>query len=228
MGEGDIFSRRRRMLIDRLIAEGVLKERKVIEALLRVPREKFLPEGLAEQAYDDNPLPIGYGKTISAPHMVAIMNEALELEKGHKVLEVGAGSGYHAATIAEIVAPKGEESNGHVYTVEIVPQLVEQARANLEETSYSPVVTVVLGDGSLGYPEKAPYDRILVTAAAPQIPPALVEQLKPGGQLVIPVGGLHSFQSLVVARKGLDGKLRLEDRGGVAFVPLLGKYGFQG
>ncbi len=226
MGEEDIFSHRRRILVERLVAGGVVKDKKVIDALMRVPREIFLPKELRDQAYDDTPLPIGYGKTISAPHMVAIMDEALELEEDQKILEIGAGSGYHAATIAEIIV-KQQKTRGHVYTVEIVPELVGQARKNLKKASYASAVTVVLGDGSLGYMEKAPYDRILVTAAAPQVPPTLLEQLKPKGLLVIPVGGQYSFQKLVVARKDVKNKVRFEDRGGVAFVPLLGKYGFE-
>lgn len=226
MGEEDIFSHRRRILVERLVAGGVVKDKKVIDALMRVPREIFLPKELRDQAYDDTPLPIGYGKTISAPHMVAIMDEALELEEDQKILEIGAGSGYHAATIAEIIV-KQQKTSGHVYTVEIVPELVGQARKNLKKASYASAVTVVLGDGSLGYMEKAPYDRILVTAAAPQVPPTLLEQLKPKGLLVIPVGGQYSFQKLVVARKDVKNKVRFEDRGGVAFVPLLGKYGFE-
>jgi len=223
----DIFYRRRKTMVENLVAEGVARSRKVIGALLRVPREKFLPPELADHAYDDNPLPIGHGKTISAPHMAAIMNEVLELEEGHRVLEVGAGSGYHAATIAEIVAPEGEPGAGHVFTVEIVPELVEMAQENLKKASYASVVTVILGDGSGGYLEEAPYDRILVTAAAPQIPPVLLEQLKPGGILATPVGGRFSYQTLVVARKDARGKVTFEDHGGVAFVPLLGKYGFK-
>lgn len=225
MGEEDIFSHRRRILVERLVAEGVLRDKKVIDALRKVPREIFVPEEIKDQAYNDTPLPIGYGKTISAPHMVAIMDEVLELEEGLKILEIGAGSGYHAATIAEIIA-KQQKNRGHVYTIEIVPDLVEQARKNLKKASYAAVVTVILGDGSIGYTEKAPYDRILVTAAAPQVPPTLLEQLKPKGLLVIPVGGQYSFQTLVVARKDVRNMVTFEDRGGVAFVPLLGKYGF--
>ena len=225
MEEEDIFSHRRKILVERLVAGGVVKDKKVIDALMKVPREIFLPEELRDQAYDDTPLPIGHGKTISAPHMVAIMDEALELEEGQKILEIGAGSGYHAATIAEIIA-KRQKARGHVYTVEIVPELVGIAKKNLKKASYASTVTVVLGDGSQGYVEKAPYNRILVTAAAPQVPPTLLEQLMPKGLLVIPVGGQYSFQKLVIARKDVKNKIRFEDRGGVAFVPLLGKYGF--
>jgi len=155
------------------------------------------------------------------------MNEALQLEVGHKVLEVGAGSGWHAATIAEIVAPSSAPRSewGHVYTVEIIDGLAEFARKNIMRAGYGDRVTIICADGSMGYPEKAPYDRILVTAAAPNIPNPLVEQLKPGGIMLIPVGSVHFFQSLIKVTKGTDGKIRQENLGGVAFVPLKGQYG---
>jgi len=158
--------------------------------------------------------------------MVSIMDEALELEMGHRVLEVGAGSGWHASTIAEIVAPTDtpKEKWGHVYTVEIVPELADFARKNVEKAGYGDRITIICGDGSTGYPEKAPYDRILVTAAAPDIPKPMIEQLKEGGILVIPVGSIHFYQTLVRVRKR-DGKITEENLGGVAFVPLTGKHG---
>jgi protein-L-isoaspartate(D-aspartate) O-methyltransferase len=153
--------------------------------------------------------------------MVAIMNEALELSGGLNVLEVGAGSGYHAATIAEIVGP-----SGHVYTVEFVEELVRFARANLGRAGYADPVTIVQGDGSLGYPHRAPYDRILVTAAAPKIPDPLVTQLREDGILLIPLGGRLFPQELVKLRKRSGGKLETSQLGGVAFVPLKGEHGF--
>ena len=158
--------------------------------------------------------------------MVAIMNEALELRVGQKVLEVGAGSGWHAATVAEVVAPSDapKEEWGHVWTIEIVPELARMAMENIEANGFADRVTVLHGDGSLGYPPEAPYDRILVTAAAPEVPRPLVEQLKVGGILLIPVGGLHFFQTLLKIRKTPKG-LVTEDLGGVAFVPLTGRYG---
>lgn len=160
--------------------------------------------------------------------MVSIMNEALELEVGHNVLEVGAGSGWHASTIAEIVAPTNttKEQWGHIYTIEVVPELAEFARKNIEKAGYGDRITVVCGDGSRGYPERAPYDRILVTAAAPSVPQPLIEQLKDGGILVVPVGGIYLYQTLVRVRKR-DGRVVEENLGGVAFVPLVGRYGYK-
>ncbi len=158
--------------------------------------------------------------------MVSIMDEALELEVGNRVLEVGAGSGWHASTIAEVVAPTGtpKKNWGHVYTVEIVTGLAESARKNIEKAGYGDRVTVMCGDGSKGFPEEAPFDRVLVAAAAPDIPQPLIEQLGANGVLVIPVGGLYLYQTLLRVRKS-DGKLVRENLGGVAFVPLTGEYG---
>ncbi len=161
--------------------------------------------------------------------MVSIMNEALQLEVGHNVLEIGAGSGWHAATIAEIVAPTEAPRSewGHVYTVEIVQSLADFARRNIMNAGYGDRVTIICADGSLGYPEKAPYDRVLVTAAAPDVPAPLVEQLKLSGIMLIPVGTAHLFQSLLKITKYADGKIKKENLGGVAFVPLTGRYGHE-
>jgi len=214
-------------LVDNLANEKALRSLDAIRAMKQVPRVLFLPERSVEYASVDAPLPIGNGQTVSAPHMVAIMNEALELELGHRVLEVGAGCGWHAATIAEIVAPKdaSRSGRGHVYTVEIVAELARLARENIMRHGFGDRVTVIHGDGSLGYPDQSPYDRILVTAAAPEIPPPLVKQLKIGGVLVTPVGNVHLFQSLIRTRKDADGSLARENLGGVAFVPLTGRFG---
>jgi len=159
--------------------------------------------------------------------MVSIMDEALKLEVGHKVLEVGAGSGWHAATIAEIVAPLDAPRSewGRVYTVEIVQALADNARKNIMTTGYADRVTVINVDGSKGYAVKAPYDRVVVTAAAPKVPEPLVDQLKPGGVMLIPVGSVSLFQTLLKITKGLDGKIKQENMGGVAFVPLTGEHG---
>jgi protein-L-isoaspartate(D-aspartate) O-methyltransferase len=214
-------------LIDSLKKQGILRSPKVIEAMRSVPRTKFLSPD--SRSYDavDTPLPIGFGQTISAPHMVSIMNEALQLELGQKVLEVGAGSGWHAATIAEIVASKYTPRSewGHVYTVEIVKDLAETARKNIMNAGYGDRVTIVMGDGSKGYPEKAPYDRALVTASAPDVPKPLVEQLKTGGVMLIPVGSYNLFQTLWKVTKTQNGQVKQENLGGVAFVPLTGEYG---
>lgn len=159
--------------------------------------------------------------TEAGRYMVAIMNEALELKIGSKVLEVGAGSGYHSATVAEEIGPQGR-----VYTIEFVPELVRVARSNLERAGYSDRVTLVQGDGSLGYPDRAPYDRILVTAAAPKVPQTLVAQLRPGGIMILPVGGRLFPQELLRVKKDEKGRVERSSLGGVAFVPLMGKEGF--
>jgi protein-L-isoaspartate(D-aspartate) O-methyltransferase len=160
-------------------------------------------------------------------HMVSIMNEALQLEVGLKVLEVGAGSGWHSATIAEIIAPPEAPRSewGHVYTVEIVPGLTEISRKNIMNAGYGDRVTIVHGDGSKGYAAKAPYDRVLVTAAAPSVPQPLVDQLKPNGIMLVPVGSVSLFQNLIKITKDADGKIMKENLGGVAFVPLTGEHG---
>lgn len=155
------------------------------------------------------------------------MNEALQLEVGQEVLEVGGGSGWHSATIAEIIAPKSApiSERGHIFTVEIVKALVEIARKNVMKAGYSDRITIIQGDGSTGYPAKAPYDRVLVAAAAPRVPEPLLEQLKPGGIMLIPVGSLSLFQNLIKVKKAKDGGIQQENLGGVAFVPLTGQYG---
>jgi protein-L-isoaspartate(D-aspartate) O-methyltransferase len=215
-------------LIQKLVRSGILRSPNVVRALRQVPREPFLPENVKASAAMDCPLPIGSGQTASAPHMVSIMDEALELEVGHKVLEVGGGSGWHAATIAEIVAPSGspKEEWGHVYTIERIAELAAFANENLANAGYGDRVTVIHQDGTLGYPEMAPYDRILVAAAGPEVPKPLVEQLANGGILLVPVGGAQFYQTLVRVRK-MDGKTVEENLGGVAFVPLIGKHGFE-
>ena len=214
-------------LIDSLVKQGILNSPKVVNAMLSVPRSKFLPEEMRSYSAMDTPLQIGFGQTISAPHMVSIMNETLQLEVGQKVLEVGAGSGWHAATIAELVTHKDVPRSewGHVYTVEIVQVLAEIARKNIMNAGYADRVTIVNADGSKGYPEKSPYDRIVVTAAAPEIPEPLLKQLKTNGVMIIPVGEISLFQTLIRLTKDENGKIKQENLGEVAFVPLTGKYG---
>lgn len=218
------FEEQRRMVVEYLVELGYLSNPKVIRALLNVPREMFVPREMARYAYVDSPMPIGYGQTISAIHMVAIMTEALDPEPGDIVLEVGTGSGYQAAVLAEIVARSSEGERGHVYTIERIPELAKFAEENLRRAGYAEYVTVIVGDGTLGYPEKAPYDGIIVTAAAPSVPPPLIEQLKDGGRLVIPVGDRFVQRLLIVEKAG--GELR--KRWGIecVFVPLIGRYGW--
>lgn len=211
-------------LVQRLRDSGYLKTDEMERALRTVPREEFVRPESRRHAYRDTPLSIGLGQTISAPHMCVIMCEGMELRPGHRVLEVGAGSGYHAALTAEMVAPTGSESTGHVYTIEIVKGLIEFSQSNLERTGYEDRITLVHGDGGLGLPEKAPFDRILVAAAAPSIPPPLVEQLSPNGILLIPVGSGY-FQELFMVRKDAKGNISRRAWGGVAFVPLTGEFG---
>ena len=159
--------------------------------------------------------------------MVSIMNEALQLEVGQKILEIGAGSGWHSATIAEIIAPKDAPRSewGCVFTIEIVQALAENARKNIMNTGYGDRVKIINADGSKGYPEKAPFDRVVVTAAAPNVPKPLIDQLKSGGIMLIPVGSVSLFQNLIKITKRPDGKIKEENLGGVAFVPLTGEYG---
>ncbi|MEA2071027.1 MAG: protein-L-isoaspartate(D-aspartate) O-methyltransferase [Asgard group archaeon] len=226
----DNLEERKKRLIERYKKNGYLDSPNVIRAFKKVPREEFIGNNPKKYAYADRPLPILDNQTISAPHMVAMMvsKKLLDYQVGDKCLEVGGGSGYHAAVIAEIVAPSNvpKEKWGHVYTVERLPSLVAFAKGNLESAGYDERVTVIEGDGSEGYSEEAPYDKITVACAAPKIPPPLIEQLKPTGKLVIPVGGRSFMQNLVVLTKDKEGKTHKESISGVAFVPLVGKYGF--
>jgi len=205
----------KKQLIKELVEEGHLKSKRVIAAFRKVPREKFVPVALKSQAYINEPLPIGEGQTISQPLTVADMTEALDVKQGHKVLEVGAGSGYQAAILSEIVGTKGK-----VFTIERVRSLAERAMNTLK--SYKNV-QVIEGDGTLGLPQHAPYDRIIVTATAPTVPKPLKEQLKVGGKMVIPVGGL--LQVIKVLKKKKNG-FDEEVLGFYAFVPLIGKFGY--
>jgi len=229
----DQIVQRKRELISYFKTIRVAKTPTVFEAFLKVPREEFVLPNKRRNAYEDRPLPILAGQTISAPHMCVMLLEALwpgvtEFPCGEKVLEIGAGSGYQAALLAEMVAPisKRKEGRGHVFTIERFGQLVEFARANLEITGYTDRVTVHEGDGTLGYAEEAPFDQILVTAASPDVPSPLIDQLKEGGHLVLPVGGKRFHQTLMVVKKRENGQLIKKKLGGVAFVPLVGKYGW--
>ena len=210
----------RENLVERLFNQGYIKSKKVKKAMLKIPREEFMPPENSPYAYLDRPFPIGKGQTISAPHMVAIIAEKLELQEGMNILEIGTGWGYNAAVVAEIVGKKG-----HVYTIERIPALAEKARYNLIKTGYSDVVTVIDGDGTTGYPDKAPYDRIYGTASAPKIPEPLKKQLKIGGKLIIPTGSDY-FQELVSVQRISNDDYQTTNMGGVVFVPMIGKHGW--
>ena len=212
------FAERRRRLAESLMADGYLTKKEVIDAVLKVPRHWFVPARIRENAYGDYPLSIGESQTISAPHMVSIMCERLDLAPGYRVLEIGTGSGYHAAVVAEIIGPAG-----HVYTVERIARLADSARENIRKCGLAERVTVVVGDGSGGYPENAPYDRIYVTAASPGIPEPLLGQLKEGGKMLVPAGSRHYQELLGVWKKG--GRTIQENYGGCVFVPLIGEHG---
>jgi len=183
----------------------------VVSVLAKVPRHEFVPPSQADSAYENRPLPIGHGQTISQPYIVALMTDLLEVRPGDVVLEVGTGSGYQAAVLAELAE--------RVYTIEIVEPLAREARARLERLGVRNVVTRV-GDGYAGWPERAPFDGIMVTAAPDHVPPALIEQLKPGGRLVIPVGETGTGQSLMIIEKAGDGSVTTRNVLPVRFVPL--------
>ncbi len=183
----------------------------VMAAMRRTPREQFVPEDLQSYAYDNGPLPIGQGQTISQPYIVALMTDLLQPQKEHCVLEIGTGSGYQAAILSQLVKT--------VYTIEVVKELGVAAAERLRRLHYSNIITRI-GNGYLGWPEHAPFDAIIVTAAASHIPPALVEQLKAGGRLVIPVGLPYMHQELMLIEKDNEGDTHVKDILGVAFVPL--------
>ena len=221
------FEEKRKRLVESLKDRGILTKPEVIKAMLIIPRHKFVPKDAESSAYMDSPLSIGIGQTISAPHMNAMMCEYLELAEGDKVLEIGTGSGYHAALCAELVAPENSENPGHVITIERHEELVKNARESLKETGYEHKVTVIHGDGTLGYPKDAPFDKILVTAASPsKIPVPLRDQLKDGGILCIPAGSKSFAQNLYVIKKQGE-NFNTKKITGVRFVPLIGRYGFE-
>lgn len=190
-----------------------IKDKKVLDAMGKIPRHLFVDTSLRERAYGDHPLPIGEGQTISQPYVVALMTEALRLKPGDRVLEIGTGSGYQAAVLAELVKD--------VHTVEIRRGLAEKAEKRLKERGYSNVM-VKYGDGYFGWEEHAPYDAIIITASANHIPPPLIKQLKENGRLIIPLGSTVYFQTLTLAVKK-KGELELEQMTSVAFVPMTGE-----
>lgn len=208
--EKKFMTLREKMVQEQIERRGI-KDKKVLEAMKKVPRHLFVPEEYINEAYEDYPLPIGEGQTISQPYIVAKMTELLEIKEGEKVLEIGTGSGYQAAILAEMGA--------RVYTIEILPKLAEKAKKTLSNLGYEGV-TVLVGDGFKGYLPEAPYDKIIVTAAPEKIPEPLIEQLKVGGKLVIPVGKYN--QELKLVNKKEDG-IYVESVLPVRFVPMVGE-----
>ena len=220
-GDEENFRRQREEMVrmqiatERWTGSEAVHDPRVLDSLRKTPRHRFVSAELVPFAYEDRPLPIGYGQTISQPYIVAKMTELLEPKSEDRVLEVGTGSGYQAAVLSQLVA--------RVYTIEIIEPLGTYARQRLATMSYQNV-EVRVGDGYFGWPEKAPFDGIIVTAAADHIPPPLVQQLKPGGRMVIPVGSPFQIQTLILVTKGSKGPRDLQVRSlmPVAFVPLVG------
>lgn len=210
--EPERAAERRTMIEEQIRARGVTNKI-VLDAMTRVPRHKFVAESWQRQAYDDHPLPIGHGQTISQPYIVGLMTEMLELKPGEKVLEIGTGSGYQAAVLAEITT--------NVFTIEIVKPLADQAQKRLKGFGLDET-RVRQGDGYYGIEDQAPFDVIIVTAAADHIPPPLIKQLRPGGRMVIPIGPVHSTQRLVIVQKNEEGKVKTKSVLPVRFVPLTG------
>ena len=199
----------KKMVREQIIRRGI-SNNQVIDVMQNTPRHRFVPDGVADYAYQDNALPIGKGQTISQPYIVAFMTETLDVDSTYKVLEIGTGSGYQAAVLSPLVK--------HVYTIEIVKMLAQRADSTLKALSYNNV-TVRWGDGYKGWPEEAPFDRIIGTAAPPEIPKALIDQLKPGGKMVLPVG--TNWQEIVVLTKSKSGKIQKKNILPVRFVPMV-------
>lgn len=210
----DYQRQRLAMVKDQIIERGI-KDHSVIEAMTAVPRHKFVSDNYLNRAYNDSPLPIGYGQTISQPYIVAYMTEILNLNKSCRVLEVGTGSGYQAAILSPIVK--------QVYTIEIIQELAKLAAARLKDLGYHNI-EVAIGDGYYGWNRYAPFDAIIVTAAAGHIPPPLIEQLKNNGRMVIPVGGSFLVQNLILVSKDKDGNVTTRNLIPVRFVPLTGRH----
>jgi protein-L-isoaspartate(D-aspartate) O-methyltransferase len=206
---------RERMVATQIEARGV-KDARVLEAMRRVPRHHFVEEALWERSYDDHPLPIGEGQTISQPYMVAVMTEALKLKGSEKILEIGTGSGYQTAIIAEL--------SEQVFTIERIDKLTKMARRNLDRLGYTNVVFRT-GDGTIGWQDQAPFGGILVTAGAPAVPKFLFQQLAEGGRMVVPIGGMHGQELVVIQKK--DGQPVKKRYFGCVFVPLIGKDGWE-
>ncbi len=211
------FQRLRNLMVDTQLIPRGIKDPRVLEAMRKVPRHLFMDEAMQYNAYDDMALPVGEGQTISQPYMVAIMTELLNLKGDEKVLEIGTGSGYQAAILAELA--------GELYTIERIQSLSQKAGETFRDLGYVNIHMMV-GDGTLGWPEAAPFDRILITAGAPEIPEPLIEQLAEGGMILAPVGDRYSQQLVRVTKQ--KGKLSKEYHTPCVFVPLVGEYGWKG
>lgn len=209
--EEEKFQQLRLDMVERQVAGRGISDARVLDAMRTVPRHQFVPKEYLSSAYNDHPLPIGYGQTISQPYIVGLMSEALQLDMGEKVLEIGTGSAYQAAVLAEM----GME----VYTIEIISELADLAKQRLSNLDYRQVA-VLNADGYFGWVEQAPFDAIIVTAAPDHLPQPLVEQLKPGGRLVLPIGPVGATQTLWIFDKDLSGELQASNLGAVRFVPL--------
>jgi len=215
----DRYEKQRKKMVDAQIRSRGIRDERVLRAMEKIPRHLFVDEGLIDQAYNDNPLPIGEKQTISQPYIVALMSEALELAGREKVLELGTGSGYQAAILAELA--------DRVFTVERIAALAQKARKLLESLNYYNVV-VRVGDGTYGWREESPFDAILVAAGSPSIPRTLVEQLAVGGRLVIPVGDRYAQSLTKLTRLSEDPEdVRKQDLGGCRFVSLIGEHGWK-
>jgi protein-L-isoaspartate(D-aspartate) O-methyltransferase len=215
----DRYIKQRMKMVDTQIRARGIRDPRVLKAMEKVPRHLFVNEALRDQAYNDNPLPIDGGQTISQPYIVALMTEALELKGSEKVLEIGTGSGYQAAILAELV--------DHVFSIDRIASLAGNARRLLESLNYYNIA-IRVGDGTLGWKDEAPFDAVMVTAGAPDIPKTLVEQIAVGGRLVVPVGGRHSQVLIKLTRLSESAHdVKKEDLGGCRFVDLIGEYGWE-
>ena len=212
----DPWQAARDQMVETQIAARGIRDERVQSAMRRIPRHIFVPENVRAAAYGDYPLPIGHGQTISQPYIVAMMTALLQIQPDDRILEIGAGSGYQAAILGTLAK--------EVISIERIPEVASLARENLSVSGIS-TVRVIVGDGTLGYPDRAPYDGVLITAATPSVPPPLIDQLAEGGRLVAPVGSRDLQELIRLTRKGKD--LLREFFGGVVFVPLLGEHGWE-
>ena len=211
---GDSFKEARLEMVQNQLVARDITDPKVLRIMSTVPRHLFVPQRMQTRAYEDHPLPIGEGQTISQPYIVALMTQILGIQTGETILEIGTGSGYQAAVLSELT--------NNVYTIEIRPGLGLEAERRLKNLNYTEI-HVKQADGYFGWPEVAPFDAIIITAAANHIPPPLIKQLKPGGRMILPLGSTTFFQTLTLIKKTKDGKLDVEHIATVTFVPMVGK-----